>query len=79
MDGSSTKVGFDFFCVCVCAYVWCACVRGHCFNIFCRCTENMKNWYLSRRIFLVDTLSGREKSIGSQPKVIRVATSVKIR
>ncbi|XP_019126002.2 meckelin isoform X1 [Larimichthys crocea] len=41
--------------------------------------ENMKNWYLSRRIFLVDTLSGREKSIGSQPKVIRVATSVKIR
>ncbi|TKS82024.1 Meckelin Meckel syndrome type 3 protein [Collichthys lucidus] len=41
--------------------------------------ENMKNWYLSRRIFLVDTLSGREKSISSQPKVIRVATSVKIR
>ncbi|XP_017280448.1 meckelin [Kryptolebias marmoratus] len=41
--------------------------------------EVMKNWYLSRRIFLVDTLSGREKSLGSSPKVIRVATTVKIR
>ncbi|XP_044214199.1 meckelin [Thunnus albacares] len=41
--------------------------------------ESMKNWYLSRRMFLVDTLSGREKSVNSQPKVIRVATSIKIR
>ncbi|XP_030248448.1 meckelin isoform X1 [Sparus aurata] len=40
--------------------------------------ESMKNWYLSRRMFLVDTLSGREKST-SRPKVIRVASSVKIR
>ncbi|XP_059196221.1 meckelin [Centropristis striata] len=39
--------------------------------------EDMKNWYLSRRMFVVDTLSGREK--GSVPKVIRVASSVKIR
>lgn len=39
----------------------------------------MKSWYLSRRIFLVDTLSGREKSISSVPKVIRVATSIQIR
>lgn len=39
----------------------------------------MRNWYLTRRMFLVDTLSGREKSITSSPKVIRVATSVKIR
>uniref|UniRef100_A0AAQ4S3Z4 Transmembrane protein 67 n=1 Tax=Gasterosteus aculeatus aculeatus TaxID=481459 RepID=A0AAQ4S3Z4_GASAC len=40
---------------------------------------SMKNWYLSRRMFVVDTLSGREKSISSLPKVIRVASSVKIR
>ncbi|XP_041844911.1 meckelin isoform X2 [Melanotaenia boesemani] len=40
--------------------------------------ENMRNWYLSRRMFLVDTMSGREKSINSSPKVIRVATSVSI-
>ncbi|XP_068591688.1 meckelin [Cebidichthys violaceus] len=41
--------------------------------------ERMKNWYLSRRMFVVDTLSGREKSMSSLPKVIRVASSVKIR
>ncbi|XP_051262375.1 meckelin isoform X2 [Dicentrarchus labrax] len=41
--------------------------------------ESMKNWYLSRRMFLVDTLSGREKSMSSPPKIIRVASSVKIR
>ncbi|KAJ3597256.1 hypothetical protein NHX12_000784 [Muraenolepis orangiensis] len=41
--------------------------------------ENMKNWYLSRRVFLVDTLSGREKSLSSQPKVIRVAANIKLR
>lgn len=51
----------------------------HYFNIFCLCTEGMKNWYLSRRMFLIDTLSGREKNLGSQPKVVRVASSVKIR
>ncbi|XP_068613254.1 meckelin [Brachionichthys hirsutus] len=41
--------------------------------------ESMKNWYLSRRMFVVDTLSGRERNMNSQPKVIRVATNVKIR
>ncbi|KAM9310306.1 meckelin [Pholidichthys leucotaenia] len=41
--------------------------------------EGMQNWYLSRRMFLVDTLSGREKSLSSLPKVIRVASSVKLR
>uniref|UniRef100_A0A8C4E4F0 Transmembrane protein 67 n=1 Tax=Dicentrarchus labrax TaxID=13489 RepID=A0A8C4E4F0_DICLA len=38
--------------------------------------ESMKNWYLSRRMFLVDTLSGREKSMSSPPKIIRVASSL---
>ncbi|CAJ1062186.1 meckelin [Xyrichtys novacula] len=41
--------------------------------------ESMKNWYLTRRMFLVDGLSGREKSLSAQPKVIRVASSIKIR
>ncbi|XP_026225682.1 meckelin [Anabas testudineus] len=41
--------------------------------------DSMKDWYLSRRIFLVDTLSGRENSLSSLPKVIRVVSSVKIR
>ncbi|XP_037640289.1 meckelin isoform X2 [Sebastes umbrosus] len=40
--------------------------------------ESMKDWYLSRRMFVIDTLSGREKS-SPRPKVIRVASSVKIR
>lgn len=47
--------------------------------IFPLSIESMKSWYLSRRVFLVDMLSGREKSISSVPKVIRVATSIKIR
>uniref|UniRef100_A0A673A0M6 Transmembrane protein 67 n=1 Tax=Sphaeramia orbicularis TaxID=375764 RepID=A0A673A0M6_9TELE len=38
------------------------------------CAMGMKNWYLSRRMFLVDTLSGREKP--TQPKVIRVVSSL---
>ncbi|XP_019747671.1 meckelin-like isoform X2 [Hippocampus comes] len=41
--------------------------------------ESMTNWYLSRRMFLVDALSGREKIPSLLPKVIRVANSVKIR
>lgn len=64
-----------FFRVCVRV---CACVCAHCSNIFCLHTESMKNWYLSRRMFLVDALSGREKSM-NQPKVIRVASSIKIK
>ncbi|XP_059922004.1 meckelin isoform X1 [Gadus macrocephalus] len=41
--------------------------------------ENVKNWYLSRRVFVVDTLSGREKSMSSKPKAIRVAADIKLR
>ncbi|XP_061676780.1 meckelin-like [Syngnathoides biaculeatus] len=37
------------------------------------------NWYLSRRMFLVDALSGREKSASVLPKVVRVAHAVKIK
>ncbi|XP_029598947.1 meckelin-like isoform X2 [Salmo trutta] len=39
---------------------------------------NLNDWYLSRRVLLVDTLSGREKSLGSLPKVIRIASSIMI-
>uniref|UniRef100_A0A8C7HQN5 Transmembrane protein 67 n=1 Tax=Oncorhynchus kisutch TaxID=8019 RepID=A0A8C7HQN5_ONCKI len=39
---------------------------------------NLNDWYLSRRVLLVDTLSGREKSLGSLPKVIRIASSIRI-
>ncbi|CAN9514245.1 unnamed protein product [Ophioblennius macclurei] len=41
--------------------------------------ESIRNWYLSRRIFLIDMLSGREKSLSSQPKVIRVASRISIK
>ncbi|XP_069778007.1 meckelin isoform X6 [Narcine bancroftii] len=38
----------------------------------------MNNWFLTRRIFLVDTLSGREMNLDSQPRAIRVASNIKI-
>ncbi|XP_067835444.1 meckelin [Heptranchias perlo] len=40
--------------------------------------NRINNWYLTRRIFLVDTLSGREINLENQPKVIRVASHIKI-
>lgn len=57
----------------------CASVCVHCSDTFSFYIESINNWYLSRRMFLVDTLSGREKTMTSEPKVIRVASSVKIR
>ncbi|KAJ8004941.1 hypothetical protein DPEC_G00141510 [Dallia pectoralis] len=39
---------------------------------------NKNDWYLSRRVLLVDTLSGREKSLSSVPKVMRVASNISI-
>ncbi|XP_031432529.1 meckelin isoform X1 [Clupea harengus] len=41
--------------------------------------SNMNNWYLTRRLMIVDTLSGREKSLSATPRVIRVATDIRIR
>ncbi|KAM9689582.1 meckelin isoform 1-T1 [Dama dama] len=35
-------------------------------------------WLLTRRIFLVDALSGRENDLGSQPSLIRVATQISL-
>uniref|UniRef100_A0A8B9K4Q3 Transmembrane protein 67 n=1 Tax=Astyanax mexicanus TaxID=7994 RepID=A0A8B9K4Q3_ASTMX len=41
--------------------------------------SNLNNWYLTQRLMLIDTLSGREKSLSSTPRVIRVASNLKIR
>uniref|UniRef100_A0A8D0HDF1 Transmembrane protein 67 n=1 Tax=Sphenodon punctatus TaxID=8508 RepID=A0A8D0HDF1_SPHPU len=38
--------------------------------------SNKNNWFLTRRMFLVDTLSGRENDFGNQPRVIRIATEM---
>uniref|UniRef100_A0A8C2I976 Transmembrane protein 67 n=1 Tax=Cyprinus carpio TaxID=7962 RepID=A0A8C2I976_CYPCA len=40
--------------------------------------SNMNNWLLTRRLMLVDTLSGRQNSLSSSPGVIRVASNIKI-
>ncbi|XP_062987006.1 meckelin isoform X2 [Elgaria multicarinata webbii] len=40
--------------------------------------NNMNNWLLTRRMFLVDTLSGRENDLGKQPRAIRVASEITI-
>ncbi|KAJ6663950.1 hypothetical protein lerEdw1_008904 [Lerista edwardsae] len=40
--------------------------------------SNMNSWLLTRRIFLVDTLSGRENDLGNQPRIIRVASEITI-
>lgn len=39
----------------------------------------MRNWLLTRRFFLVDTLSGRENDLGELPRIIRVASKITIR
>ncbi|XP_048364150.1 meckelin [Sphaerodactylus townsendi] len=40
--------------------------------------SNMNSWFLTRRMFLVDTLSGRENDLGNTPKVIRIASEIQI-
>ncbi|NXL56718.1 MKS3 protein, partial [Chordeiles acutipennis] len=40
--------------------------------------SNMNNWLLTRRFFLVDTLSGKENDLGKLPRVIRVASKITI-
>ncbi|XP_075172370.1 meckelin isoform X1 [Anomaloglossus baeobatrachus] len=39
---------------------------------------NINNWILTRRIFLVDSLSGRENALTSLPRVIRIASKITI-
>ncbi|XP_011834071.1 PREDICTED: meckelin [Mandrillus leucophaeus] len=47
-------------------------------KIFVNQDSNSGKWLLTRRIFLVDAVSGRENDLGSQPRVIRVATQVSL-
>ncbi|XP_073085932.1 meckelin isoform X5 [Manis javanica] len=47
-------------------------------NIFVNRDSASGKWLLTRRIFLVDALSGRENDIGSQPRLIRIATQISL-
>ncbi|XP_057592336.1 meckelin isoform X3 [Hippopotamus amphibius kiboko] len=47
-------------------------------NIFVNQDSSSSKWLLTRRIFLVDALSGRENDLGSQPRLIRVATQISL-
>ncbi|XP_075776499.1 meckelin isoform X2 [Pelodiscus sinensis] len=40
--------------------------------------SNMNNWLLTRRMFLVDSLSGQENDLGKQPRIIRIASKITI-
>ncbi|KAJ7395266.1 hypothetical protein BTVI_156926 [Pitangus sulphuratus] len=40
--------------------------------------SNMNNWLLTRRFFLVDTLSGKESDLGKPPRVVRIASEIAI-
>uniref|UniRef100_C9JRQ8 Transmembrane protein 67 n=1 Tax=Homo sapiens TaxID=9606 RepID=C9JRQ8_HUMAN len=47
-------------------------------KIFVNQDSNSGKWLLTRRIFLVDAVSGRENDLGTQPRVIRVATQISL-
>ncbi|XP_059984070.1 meckelin isoform X5 [Lagenorhynchus albirostris] len=47
-------------------------------KIFVNQDSSSGKWLLTRRIFLVDALSGRESDLGSQPRLIRVATQISL-
>uniref|UniRef100_A0A2K5QQ76 Transmembrane protein 67 n=1 Tax=Cebus imitator TaxID=2715852 RepID=A0A2K5QQ76_CEBIM len=47
-------------------------------KMFVNQDSNSGKWLLTRRIFLVDAVSGRENDLGSQPRVIRVATQISL-
>ncbi|XP_042317912.1 meckelin isoform X2 [Sceloporus undulatus] len=47
-------------------------------EVFINKGSNMNNWLLTRRMFLVDTLSGQENDLGNQPRIIRIASEITI-
>ncbi|XP_072459653.1 meckelin isoform X2 [Notamacropus eugenii] len=47
-------------------------------EIFVNQDSSSAKWLLTRRLFLVDTLSGRENDLGSRPRVIRIASKLRI-
>ncbi|KAM4688916.1 meckelin [Discoglossus pictus] len=47
-------------------------------ELFVNQENNVNNWLLTRRLFLVDTVSGRENSLSNLPRVVRVASKITI-
>lgn len=47
-------------------------------KLFVNQDSSSSKWLLTRRIFLVDAVSGRENDLGNQPRVIRVATQISL-
>ncbi|ERE81309.1 meckelin [Cricetulus griseus] len=47
-------------------------------KMFVNQDSSSSKWFLTRRIFLVDAVSGRENDLGSQPRVIRIATQISL-
>lgn len=47
-------------------------------KMFVNQDSSSSKWLLTRRIFLVDAVSGRENDLGSQPRVIRIATQMSL-
>ncbi|KAM6171620.1 meckelin isoform 1-T1 [Erethizon dorsatum] len=48
------------------------------YKIFVNQDSSSAKWLLTRRIFLVDAVSGRENDLGNQPRVIRIATQISL-
>lgn len=47
-------------------------------KMFVNQDSSSSKWLLTRRIFLVDAVSGRENDLGNQPRVTRVATQISL-
>ncbi|XP_069847161.1 meckelin isoform X1 [Dipodomys merriami] len=47
-------------------------------SMFVNQDSSPNKWLLTRRIFLVDAVSGRENDLGNQPKVVRIATQISL-
>ncbi|XP_037659112.1 meckelin [Choloepus didactylus] len=47
-------------------------------KMFVNQDSNSGKWLLTRRIFLVDAVSGRGNDLGGQPRVIRIATQISL-
>ncbi|XP_077023319.1 meckelin isoform X2 [Tamandua tetradactyla] len=47
-------------------------------KMFVNQDSNSGKWLLTRRIFLVDAVSGRENDLEGQPRVIRIATQISL-
>lgn len=47
-------------------------------KMFVNQDSSSSKWLLTRRIFLVDAVSGRENDLRSQPRVVRIATQISL-